>query len=132
MQRHRSVMRISTSEGQSFWNSKFADGTVDVDMVPWDQFLVQFVPSAVTNYSNTTNPTNASNNNTNNSTTSSLDPETEALLKYVLDTDNLGHVSPSKFSDFLKTFGPIEQCIANVRKLFSFKYVTAVLFIGLL
>jgi hypothetical protein len=51
----------------------------------------------------------------------SLDPETEALLKYVLDTDNLGHVSPSKFSDFLKTFGPIEQSVANVRKLFSFK-----------
>lgn len=146
VQRHRSVMRISTSEGQSFWNSKFADGAVDVDMVPWDQFLAQFVSAAVPNNSTENNNNNApaannsntthNNNTTNNSNTnhsnntnsitpstnSALDPETEALLKYVLDTDNLGHVSPSKFSDFLKTFGPIEQSIANVRKLFSFKW----------
>ncbi len=147
VQRHRSVMRISTSEGQSFWNSKFADGAVDVDMVPWEQFLAQFVPAAVpnnsttdsnastsssnnnavntTNVNNNTNAANNSNTHTNSTTAPSnaLDPETEALLKYVLDTDNLGHVSPSKFSDFLKTFGPIEHSIAHVRKLFSYKYV---------
>jgi hypothetical protein len=107
VQRHRSVMRISTSEGQSFWNSKFADGAVDVDMVPWDQFLAQFVPAAVpnnstennnnnapaannsnTNHSNNANHSNTNHSNANNtnnsitpSTNSALDPETEALLK---------------------------------------------------
>lgn len=84
-------MRISTSEGQSFWNSKFADGAVDVDMVPWDQFLAQFVPAAVPNTLTTVEGApgainSAQNNSPSNnlappSTHSALDPETEALLK---------------------------------------------------
>jgi hypothetical protein len=96
-QRHKSILRISIPEGQTFWTQAFeSDLAIDTNMVPWNYFLPRFLQYAV------------SKDCTN------IDIETEMLLKYVLDNQGLDCVTPSRFSDFLHTFGPLNQSIQNV------------------
>jgi hypothetical protein len=97
--RSKSVLRILTPEGQMFWSQAFeGDLSIDANMVPWNRFLPRFLQYAV------------------GKDCTSIDIETELLLKHVLDHQELDCVTPSRFSDFLLTFGPLQQSIQNVLK----------------
>jgi hypothetical protein len=37
----------------------------------------------------------------------------------ILDYNNTGSVSQYKFAEFLKGFGPFENCVANVRQILN-------------
>jgi serine/threonine protein phosphatase PrpC len=103
--RHKSVLRISVPEGQMFWAKTFeGDLAVDSNMVPWNRFLPGFL-QYVTGKEG-----------------ASIDLETELLLKRVLDNQGLDCVTPSRFNDFLLTFGPLHQSIQNVKRLFAQKW----------
>jgi hypothetical protein len=96
--RHKSVLRILSPEGQLFWSKAFeGDLSIDTNMIPWNRFLPCFLQYAV------------------GKECTSIDIETELLLKHVLDHQELDCVTPSRFSDFLLTFGPLQQSIQNVR-----------------
>ncbi len=41
--------------------------------------------------------------------------ETYTLHAHYVDNSNTGHVNQHKFSEFLKGFGPIQDCLKNVR-----------------
>lgn len=38
----------------------------------------------------------------------------EKVLQYILDNSNTGFINQHKFSEFLKGFGPVQDCIKNV------------------
>jgi len=51
-----------------------------------------------------------------------LDAEAERKLQSVLDHSKIGFVSQYKFSEFLKGFGPFNQCANNVKHILSQKW----------
>ncbi|PRP79805.1 copine-8-like [Planoprotostelium fungivorum] len=48
-----------------------------------------------------------------------LDSDEQKALLYVLDYSNTGNISQHKFSEFLKSFGPVEASINNMRNILS-------------
>jgi hypothetical protein len=51
-----------------------------------------------------------------------LDEEEGKVLQSILDNSNTGQVNQHKFSEFLKGFGPIQDCLKNVFLIFSQTY----------
>ena len=87
--------KIVDEAGESFWRNSFGDEDV---MVPWETFqqhLMQAVPNARENEEGIEN------------------------LKYILDNSATGEVTLYKFSEFLKGFGPLNQCIEKASSLLS-------------
>ena len=44
------------------------------------------------------------------------------IIQSIIDNSNTGHVNQHKFSEFLKGFGPIQDCIKNVKSITSAKW----------
>jgi hypothetical protein len=51
----------------------------------------------------------------------SIKEDEEKVLQSILDNSNTGFVSQHKFSEFLKGFGPVQDCVRNVKSVLSAK-----------
>jgi len=68
-------------------------------MVEWDQFLVGL--KKILN---------------------DVKEDEQKVLQYILDNSNTGCINQHKFSEFLKGFGPIQDCVKNVKSTLSSKW----------
>jgi len=52
----------------------------------------------------------------------SVKRDEEVVLRYVLDNSGTGFINQHKFSEFLKGFGPVHNCLKNVKTVLSSKW----------
>eukprot|EP01125_Pyxidicula_operculata_P013189 TRINITY_DN4362_c0_g1_i4.p1 TRINITY_DN4362_c0_g1~~TRINITY_DN4362_c0_g1_i4.p1 ORF type:complete len:1108 (-),score=247.18 TRINITY_DN4362_c0_g1_i4:1087-4044(-) len=100
VQRKASLSRIESNEGKEFWNNQF--GGSDMNVIPWPIFIKGFRKKSGKKLK--------------------LPLEDEILLKHVLDSFNSGFITPTRFSDFLTLFGPISDCIQNLKSIYNQKW----------
>jgi len=51
-----------------------------------------------------------------------IEEDEEKVLQYILDNSNTGFINQHKFSEFLKGFGPVQDCVKNVKSIMSAKW----------
>lgn len=55
-------------------------------------------------------------------TLTNIKDDEEKVLQYILDNSNTGFINQHKFSEFLKGFGQIQDCVKNVKSILSAKW----------
>ena len=92
LQRKQTEVHFVESEGRELWAKAFG---LENNLVEWNKFV-----KGLSDYLHTT-----------------ISLRDEMNLKKIMDTTHIGLVSPFKFAQFLKGFGPLASCVTYVRLL---------------
>jgi len=87
---------IEDQDGKDLWDKLFG---LESFMIDWDKFLIG-MKKILTD----------------------MKQDEETVLQYILDNSNTGFINQHKFSEFLKGFGPVQDCIKNVKNILSAKW----------
>jgi len=94
--RMRLAVMIEDQDGKALWSELFG---LEAFMVEWDAFMIG-LKKVVTD----------------------VKPDEEIVLQFILDSAGTGYINQHKFSEFLKGFGPVQDCVKNVRSICSSKW----------
>jgi len=92
----RLTLMIEDQDGKDLWDKLFG---LESFMIEWDKFLLG-MKKILTD----------------------IKEDEETVLQYILDNSNTGFINQHKFSEFLKGFGPVQDCIKNIKNILSARW----------
>lgn len=92
----RLALMIEDQDGKDLWAQLFG---LETFMIEWEKFVTGL-----------------------RKILTDIKEDEEIVLQYILDNSNTGFINQHKFSEFLKGFGQVQDCVKNVKKIASAKW----------